>query len=176
MSVPLRIRPAARAVVMDPDRRVLLVHFEFGAEDLPHGLWACPGGGIDPGESTAEGLVRELAEEIGLFVEDPGPPIWWKEHVFPMRRWDGQRDVFHLVEVDAFEPAPQFTEAELRAEYLDDMRWWEYSELQAAQALYDAGQVTAPGYTVFSPRRLGHLVKDLVAHGRPDVPLQLDPR
>lgn len=58
MPVPLRIRPAARAVVKDPDRRVLLVHFEFGGNDLPQGLWACPGGRIDPGESTAEGLVR----------------------------------------------------------------------------------------------------------------------
>lgn len=160
---------------MDRDRRVLLVHFDFGAAGHPRGLWACPGGGIDPGESTAEGLVRELHEELGLDIVDPGPPIWWKEHAFPMTNWDGQRDTFFFVEVDAFEPAPHFTEAELRAEHLDGMRWWEYDELLAAQATYDAGDVCAPGYTLFSPRRLGHLLADLLASGRPAAPLHLDP-
>ncbi len=72
---------------MDADRRVLLVHFSFDWDtDLPTGLWACPGGGIDPGESTAEALVRELQEELGLVIADPGRPIWWKEHLFPMER------------------------------------------------------------------------------------------
>src|SRR6476620_6458670 len=64
----LRIRPAARAVVMDTNRRVLLVHFDFGPDDLPTGLWACPGGGVDPGESLEAALVRELREEVGLDV------------------------------------------------------------------------------------------------------------
>lgn len=160
---------------MDRDRRVLLVHFEFAGDGPPNGLWACAGGGIDPGESPAQGLVRELREELGLVIEDPGPPIWWKEHVFPMTNWDGQQDTFYFVEVDAFEPAPHFTEAELRAENLDGMRWWGYDELLAAQAAYDTNDATAPEYTVFSPRRLGHLVADLLSVGRPATPLHLDP-
>lgn len=36
------------------------------------GQWMLPGGGVEPGESHAEALVRELAEETGLAV-DPGP-------------------------------------------------------------------------------------------------------
>src|SRR3954466_16191712 len=35
----LRIRPAVRAVVMDTADRVLLVHFDFAADNLPTGLW-----------------------------------------------------------------------------------------------------------------------------------------
>lgn len=33
--------------------------------------WALPGGKLDPGESTQECIVRELAEELGIHVEDP---------------------------------------------------------------------------------------------------------
>jgi hypothetical protein len=78
-----RLRPAARALVMDAAQRVLLVHFVFGTlEDLPNGLWACPGGGIEPPETLADGLRRELREELGLTVGDVDPPIWRKEHVF----------------------------------------------------------------------------------------------
>src|SRR5581483_5771356 len=98
-----RIRPAARAVVTDPARRILLVHFNFShADDLPKGLWACPGGGIDPGETMTQALVRELQEELGLTLVDPGRAVWWKEHTFPMERWDGQRDTYFWIEVEPF--------------------------------------------------------------------------
>jgi 8-oxo-dGTP pyrophosphatase MutT (NUDIX family) len=164
---------------MDHDRQVLLVHFEFETDLLPTGLWACPGGGIDPGESLRDGLIRELHEELGLEISDSGEPVWLKEHVFPMSRWDGQHDTFYFIEVDHFEPRPQFTADELRAENLAGMRWWAYDELLAAQAEYDAAaharELQRPGLLVFSPRRLGHLVRALVEHGRPAEPLQIDP-
>ena len=69
---PLRIRQGARAVILDRDHNILLAHFDFVDEEKPTGLWACPGGGIDPGESLGEGLIRELAEETGLVITDPG--------------------------------------------------------------------------------------------------------
>lgn len=169
----LRIRPAARAIVTDPNRRVLLVHFDFAADNLPTGLWACPGGGLDPGESVEGGLVRELHEELGLDISDPGRPVWWKEHVFSMTRWDGQHDTFFWLEVEAFDPRPTFTEAELRAENLDGVRWWSYDEVQAAQRLYDADARDEPGYVTFTPRRFGHLLEDLLRNGRPARAIQL---
>lgn len=175
MPPSLRIRPAARAVVMDADRRVLLVHFDFERPEIPTGLWACPGGGIDLGESPAEGVLRELREEVGLIVDDPGSPVWEREQIFPMTRWDGQHDTFFLIEVDAFEPKPQLSAELLRAEHLDDVRWWDYDELQAAQRRYDEGATDAAGYVTFSPRRLGHLLADLLTAGRPAEPLGIDP-
>jgi 8-oxo-dGTP pyrophosphatase MutT (NUDIX family) len=138
-------------------------------------MWACPGGGINPGESTTEALVRELREELGLEIGDPGSPIWRKEHVFEMERWDGQRDTYYWIEVEPFEPRPHLSVQELLAEYVDAMRWWTFDELMAAQAAYDKGDADDPGYAVLSPRRLGHLVLDLLTAGRPEEPLELDP-
>jgi 8-oxo-dGTP pyrophosphatase MutT (NUDIX family) len=120
-------------------------------------------------------LIRELQEELGLTIEDPGAPVWEKEHIFSMTRWDGQHDTFYLVEVDAFEPRPQLSDVELRAEHVDTMRWWTYDEIQAAQQLYDQGRLESPTYVTFTPRRLGHLLDDLLTSGRPAQPLRLDP-
>jgi 8-oxo-dGTP diphosphatase len=169
-----RIRRAARAIVMDRDRRVLLVHFDFVTPQQPSGLWACPGGGIGDSESVTEGLIRELDEELGLRIDDPGSPVWWMQRLFPMTDFDGQHDTYFLVEVDAFEPRPHFTEAELRAEHLDGMRWWAYDEIQRAQARFDAGDPTVDGYVTFSPRGLGHFLNDLLASGRPPEPIEVD--
>src|ERR1039458_2879297 len=60
--------PCVGAVVTDSPGRLLLIKrgHEPGA-----GLWSLPGGRIEPGETDAEALVREMLEETGLTVE-PG--------------------------------------------------------------------------------------------------------
>ena len=67
----MRIRRAVRAIVLDPDDRILLVRFSFPSRDV----WATPGGGIDEGESAEEAIRRELGEETGLEVDAPITPI-----------------------------------------------------------------------------------------------------
>jgi ADP-ribose pyrophosphatase YjhB (NUDIX family) len=57
------IVPAASAVVVDPDGRILL-HRRTDNE-----LWSIPGGGMEIGETIAETIVREVTEETGLKVE-----------------------------------------------------------------------------------------------------------
>jgi ADP-ribose pyrophosphatase YjhB (NUDIX family) len=57
------IVPAASAVVVDSEGRILLHH------RTDNELWSIPGGGMEVGETIAETIVREVAEETGLKVE-----------------------------------------------------------------------------------------------------------
>jgi len=60
--------PCVGAVVKDGRGRLLLIK---RGHEPGLGLWSLPGGRIEPGETDAEALVRELREETGLEVE-PG--------------------------------------------------------------------------------------------------------
>jgi ADP-ribose pyrophosphatase YjhB (NUDIX family) len=108
-------REAVRAIVVDPDDRVLLVHFDFG-------VWAPPGGGLQHDETHEQALRRELAEELGLDDVELGPWMWSREHAFDtMPGYCGQRERIYLVRTARFEPRPR---TDLGAEHVIDLRWW----------------------------------------------------
>ena len=152
----MRLRQAARAVVLDPADRILLVRFQFPTRTV----WATPGGGVDHGETHEQAIVRELAEEAGLEEVELGPWIWTRTHVFPFEsgRWDGQQERYVLVRTPAFEPAPRLTPDELAAEFVTAVRWWTQAELAAAEVM-------------FAPRRLPELVAALLRDGPPGEPV-----
>jgi 8-oxo-dGTP diphosphatase len=56
------------AIVTDGSGRLLLVRRGHAPEA---GRWSLPGGRVEPGESDAQAVVREVHEETGLWVE-PG--------------------------------------------------------------------------------------------------------
>lgn len=58
--------PVVHAVLRDPHGRLLLVR------RADTGDWELPGGRVDPGESAAAALRREVAEESGLTVRVHG--------------------------------------------------------------------------------------------------------
>jgi 8-oxo-dGTP pyrophosphatase MutT (NUDIX family) len=59
----LLVVPSVTIIVFDEARRVLLVqHADVEA-------WVAPGGSIEPGESPADAVVREMREETDLLVE-----------------------------------------------------------------------------------------------------------
>lgn len=67
----------ARALVVDEDRRVLLVQHSYVRG------WHLPGGGVEPGETLLDALIRELREEAN--IEPTAPPrlhgIFFNERV-----------------------------------------------------------------------------------------------
>ena len=154
----LRLRQGVRAVVLDPDDRILLVRFEFPDTIF----WATPGGGLEPHETHEEALLRELEEEVGLTDIVLGPLIWTRTHVEPFASglWDGQAERFFLLRTPRFEPAPRQTWEQLAAEWVTDVRWWTQEELAAADGK-------------FAPRRLPELVAALLRDGPPGEPLDV---
>ena len=62
-----RLRPAeaAAALIVTPDARYLMQHRDDKPGIFFPGWWGCFGGGLEPGESPADAVRRELAEELG---------------------------------------------------------------------------------------------------------------
>lgn len=152
----LRLRQAVRAVVLDPHDRVFLVRFTFP----DRALWATPGGGIEPGESPAAALRRELAEEVGDIDTTNAVPIWTRTHVVPLGEYDGQREAFYVVRVDDSPLTPLLSPEQLRAEFVTATGWWTLPELLSANE-------------AFAPTRLPQLIAELVRRGPPAQPFDV---
>jgi len=98
-----RIVEAAAAVILQPDGSFLLGR---RPEGKPYaGYWQFPGSKIEPGETAAQALVRELHEELGIEADRYTPWIT-REFVYPhahvrlhffrVSGWHGEiRDIHH---------------------------------------------------------------------------------
>jgi 8-oxo-dGTP pyrophosphatase MutT (NUDIX family) len=63
LGTQLVMSPSVAAIIRDPAGRIL---FLVRADN---GLWDLPAGAVDPGETPAQAIVREVREETGLIVE-----------------------------------------------------------------------------------------------------------
>jgi 8-oxo-dGTP diphosphatase len=70
----------AAAVIVRPDGQVLLAQRPPGKPYA--GYWEFPGGKLEPGESAARALARELREELGIEVTRAAPWLT-QEFVYP---------------------------------------------------------------------------------------------
>ncbi len=95
----MRLLLVVAVALIDPDGRILISQRPAGKALA--GLWEFPGGKLEPGERPEAALIRELAEEIGVAVEEPClAPLTFASHAYPefhllmplyvCRRWTGQ--------------------------------------------------------------------------------------
>lgn len=80
-------RIATRALIVADDRLLLVNAYAGQKSDL----WCAPGGGVNPGHSLPDNLIREVFEETGLTVS-VGPPVMVNEFHDPTHG-------FHQIEV-----------------------------------------------------------------------------
>jgi len=131
-------RRAARVVLVDRADRTLLLR---GGDPARPGLrwWFTPGGGLNEGETSAEGAARELYEETGLRVDpaDLGEPVWHQvtQFSYDNRKYRQEQD-FYLVRVPEWQvDTTGFDVEEQRT--IDDHRWWTAAELdRTAETIY----------------------------------------
>ena len=127
----MRERPSSRLLVIDPLERILLFRFEHKHGPLAgQQFWATPGGALDPGESYAQAACRELSEETGLVVDDPGPEVGQRIAEFQMPDGEMVRadERFFLVRAGALEISTERWTA-LEREVMAAHRWWSAAEL-----------------------------------------------
>ncbi len=130
---PHHTRRAVRVLLLDEDDRVLLIEdSDLGLDPVAH-WWNTPGGGVDPGETDAEAVVRELHEETGLRVTEAdldGPLLerrvlhGWSDKVVD------QDETFWAVRVPAFEVDTSGHTEEERMTVVG-LTWWDLDALEA---------------------------------------------
>jgi TDG/mug DNA glycosylase family protein len=147
---PVQEREAVRALVVDSRERTLLLRWP-----RPGGppWWIAPGGGVEPGETDEETLRRELSEELGLEIGNPGQCIWTREFTFPWHGgWWRQCERYYLVRSE---------ESELiGGEDTHAAKWWTVDEIAASDEL-------------FGPARLAEFLADLLRGRVPTEPIDV---
>lgn len=119
----LKLRQKVRAVVVNDDDQFLLVR--------PHGYregeWTLAGGGVEQGETMLQAMRREIAEELGVQLEEAMEPLSvsnqfiYNEDYKAKRQLDhdGQDATMFVVRL------PGNTPLELQAEEIAEARWFD---------------------------------------------------
>lgn len=163
MAFGSRRRQAARVVVLDSEGRTLLIKSRDPANPSGPGWWEIPGGGMDPGESSAETAARELWEEAGITEAEVGPVVWVQSVQFTFAGlYFDQDEYIHVAWTDQTDIRPPGHLEAFEAMAFQGAQWWTVDEVQAAA-------------TAFLPPRLPELLPALVAGRLPDPPLDITP-
>jgi 8-oxo-dGTP pyrophosphatase MutT (NUDIX family) len=136
-------RLTSRILLFDETGSILL--FLTTAPDTSgFARWVTPGGGVDPGETHADAAIRELFEETGLAIEDPGPAVWHYDFVV---QWDNaDHDTghaeFYVVRTTRFAPSSAGWTDDEKIDTLD-WRWWSLKELRTTSEPFEPMELLA---------------------------------
>ncbi|ROO84441.1 ADP-ribose pyrophosphatase YjhB (NUDIX family) [Actinocorallia herbida] len=147
------IRKAARAILLDPEHRVLLLRYDENG-----GFWATPGGSLDPGETPQTALARELREELGITAVDLGPELAIRTKDHPVGgRPARQVETYFAAHIALDQVRP---EQASHPDNIQEHRWWTLTDItKADQTIY--------------PIQLGDIVRDYLETGPPAHPVSL---
>jgi 8-oxo-dGTP diphosphatase len=136
----LRIRDTVRLVLVNKLKRVLMIKIETEFPIIPDRpestvRWITPGGGVEPGESFEQALIREAREEVGINLVDCGTCVWTEQ---PVREIYGEliqlNMRYHFVCIDEHQVEPSnLTQEEV--DVFREFRWWSLDEMLATDEI-----------------------------------------
>ena len=130
----MRERPASRLLVLDAQRRVLLLRFDNKRGPLAGKVfWATPGGELEQGETFEQAACREMYEETGLRIDAPGPQVGRRIAIFELSTGETVRadERFFALRVGALQVSTEHW-TELERDLITEHRWWSHGELACA--------------------------------------------
>jgi 8-oxo-dGTP pyrophosphatase MutT (NUDIX family) len=134
------VRQTAKVLLVDRDGRVLLFRGFDRTEPDKRPWWFAVGGAVEEDEDIPAAAVREVFEETGLRITDPGPIVMTRrfEWRFEGSRYD-QEEAYFLVRTDTFTPTSAGWSDTERATMLDH-KWWRIEELRCTtETVYPSG-------------------------------------
>ena len=122
-------RPAARAMIIDNDLRLLLLKGRDSTIAYSEPWWFTVGGGIHAGETALMAIRREVFEETGRRIVDfRGTPFSRTFNFIFEGREYCQQERFYVARTTSFEPVPtHLSQVERRS--IIGSRWWSLPEL-----------------------------------------------
>lgn len=130
------LRRAARIVVLDAQRRILLFRH---AGSQGRSFWATPGGGLEEGETFEQAACREASEELG--VASVSLRLLWEatNDFLHMDRPVHQQECYFLME-DAGQDLLTGVQSVHQQEGILEARWWTQTELEmTTELVFPAG-------------------------------------
>jgi 8-oxo-dGTP pyrophosphatase MutT (NUDIX family) len=128
-------RPSSRLLIIDVQSRVLLFKFEHTQGPLAgQRFWATPGGGLDPGETYEQAACREMFEETGLIIGDPGAQIARRIATFQTPDGDTVQadERYFLIRANNLQLSDERW-TELEHEVMTEARWWSLTHLRSTE-------------------------------------------